>query len=1274
MGLTMESNSHISGKPPQEKASASESTHSKGQLPSKLDKRVSKVAETVKANSSYQRSESTDSLSESSSKYSVISDTDLEKLANDTAKFSIGVISPPRSGSLGSGITDRDTTTNSDGSPSVSESDFSRPGTPIESKKRSLGDESKVPEDDRTKRLKSKRFSPTRLRASPIDKGPLIQELGLSSYSPRVQDAIIDCYLNKSESLKLSGCGLSEVPQCISTHLPHVRKLDLSKNQLKSFSLSLSNLTHLNLRDNKIGSVSAILPNVEALNLFNNLVDDFNPTPDQFPKLLELNLGKNPLEGFSASLPMLEQLNLKDCQLKTLSATSSGLPELNYINISNNDDLGEISIDQFPESVEINQGVSIDRFRLVFELGLQQYSTEAQKIIISCFLEKKPLLDLSRCNLTEVPVCISSHLQHITHLNLSGNAIESFQATLPNLEDLNIQGNNLKKIDLRKENLPKLQSVNLSQNRDLVSPSLSYVKPLREMNLDEIQEVQSIVHELELQGCSEEVQQRFINCIKGKSSTLDLNGCDLRTIPLAVAKLPNVSVLNLSSNRINNFEEGSFPNIERVELSLNRLTESPNLERAFPNLTSLNLSLNDIREITEFYPRLENLDLSSNRIKNFQPHAGQFFSLQSLNLQGNHLEKVSLKEDFLPSLKSVNIANNPTLFTVSSQSQVLMETMDLEQIREMEELVYELGIEGLSLTVQQIIVSCYLNRSSTLNLSGCGLKRIPSCVATHLKNVTEIDASNNQIGSLPREPCSHILKLNLANNNPPMPTEMIDRAFPNLVVLNIAGNNISEIKGRFLHLQELVAEGSYTSTIDLTEGKFPKLQSQNVTANRQEDLVSIKGRVPPSELSISELRETQELIKKLGIEPYSLEAQQIIITCYLNKDEVLDLSDCDLGEIPSCIKELKHVHTLNLTSNRIENIPNEVFSNITILNLSYNRLREFEDIARAFPKIKEIDVRSNKITRISGRFPNLEVLHAQNNELSELDLQSEPFPRLKSIDVSDNNIMSLSGSLKLLVELRVKGNSLSTLDFSDKRYPRLKVVDASENRLQYMHGSLQNLEEINIARNEFSTLSFSQQAFPKLERINASMNPLTSMGVDLRNLKSLLIAKTDLRTLPVAGSALGKLQNLDITESFIFPLDPSSLPAIEQLKQDSSEIINRRLIMYLGLKEYPSEVQMRIIRCFSEGNTSLDLRNLGLSAVPDCIAKDLNITDLDLSGNELTSFDFEMLNLTRLNLSDNQLRSFTYDREKLPDLEDLNISNNPGILVDLSDSEIIPEA
>uniref|UniRef100_A0A3Q3WL80 EGF-like domain-containing protein n=1 Tax=Mola mola TaxID=94237 RepID=A0A3Q3WL80_MOLML len=289
-----------------------------------------------------------------------------------------------------------------------------------------------------------------------------------------------------------------------------------------------------------------------------------------------------------------------------------------------------------------------------------------------------------------------------------------------------------------------------------------------------------------------------ILCYQRRSSTIP------REVP------PSTKKLFLFSNGIEVLTSEDFDgmdSLEMLDLSQNKLTELP--ERVFEHLTSLrnlDLSSNQITHISEEcfqgMALLERLYLYSNQIETIHPAAFNGLEyLLELKLQGNHL--TSLPALALPQLLLLDLRFNalPTLGPSDLQ------TPNLE----------------------------------SLKLGGLGLTSLNKELMVSLKNLHELDISENKIKSFPSvlKETHGLIHLSLAGN-PMGPLKVQDfQNLGELHELDISSLSLQGLPEEFSQLlpdlrKLTIAENPFNCLCTLAW--FPRwLRSQSITLERTEE-------------------------------------------------------------------------------------------------------------------------------------------------------------------------------------------------------------------------------------------------------------------------------------------------------------------------------------------------------------------------------------------------------------------------------------------------------
>ncbi|XP_069840232.1 vasorin [Dendropsophus ebraccatus] len=209
--------------------------------------------------------------------------------------------------------------------------------------------------------------------------------------------------------------------------------------------------------------------------------------------------------------------------------------------------------------------------------------------------------------------------------------------------------------------------------------------------------------------------------------------CSSRKKPSFPRSLPpNTIYLYLFQNGISSIEESSFTglwDLQLLDLSHNKLSNLPGgVFKRLTNLSNLDLSSNQITEISaetfQGLSRLERLYLSENNIRSIHPDA--FRGLENL------LELKLTK-------------NQLVVAPAFSLPHLLLLDLSLNAIPAIQSGVF------------------HARNIETLRLAGLGLKEVPADLLNELKNLHELDLSDNHLAKVPPG-LRGLVKLNLAGN------------------------------------------------------------------------------------------------------------------------------------------------------------------------------------------------------------------------------------------------------------------------------------------------------------------------------------------------------------------------------------------------------------------------------------------------------------------------------------------------------------------------------
>ncbi|MBS9783382.1 MAG: hypothetical protein KGV46_02390 [Pasteurella sp.] len=214
----------------------------------------------------------------------------------------------------------------------------------------------------------------------------------------------------------------------------------------------------------------------------------------------------------------------------------------------------------------------------------------------------------------------------------------------------------------------------------------------------------------------------------------------------------------------------------------------------------------------------------------------------------------------------------------------------------------------------------------------------------------------------------------------------------------------------------------------------------------------------------------------------------------------LNLSDCQLTELPESIGQLSALKILDLSNNLFDMLP-ESINQLSQLEKFYFRENNVLDISYVIQdlptQLKELDLRNNRLTTYESislvtfgflknrltKFPeNISQLSKFEPVFKEYYLIQLPecisrLSELEKLNISYCELAVLPnsiGQLSKLKELNLSGNELFELPESIGNLSQLKNLDLWSNYLTDLPktiSKLEQLEEFNIMANEFEDVS-----------------------------------------------------------------------------------------------------------------------------------------------------------------------------------------------------------
>jgi len=303
-----------------------------------------------------------------------------------------------------------------------------------------------------------------------------------------------------------------------------------------------------------------------------------------------------------------------------------------------------------------------------------------------------------------------------------------------------------------------------------------------------------------------------------------------------------------------------------------------------------------------------------------------------------------------------------------------------------------------------------------------------------LDKLTLLDLTNNDMQSLPPE-------LGLMNN---------------LHKILVEGNPLKSIRMAIRQGGTNQLKKYLVSRIDPNKPKLiPKARNQGYTEKMIEEA---KQKIVQDAFSNQESEQDQW--KRLVRE-------------FKNTNGDLDLRQKSLEYIHEDIQVANEVNTLDLSNNRIKELPPFLHRlNPKKLKIEQNLLREIEPSFVNFANLREVCLKGNKLSSFLENLNNTEIQTAKENFLS-----------ITYLDLSQNNFSSIPKNLILLENLGTLNLSLNSLDSFDLLFCR--------------EGTLEHLNTLNLSDNNINTIPIQIYKWQKLNTLNLANNNIRNFPPEL---------------------------------------------------------------------------------------------------------------------------------------------------------------------------------
>lgn len=577
-------------------------------------------------------------------------------------------------------------------------------------------------------------------------------------------------------------------------------------------------------------------------------------------------------------------------------------------------------------------------------------------------------MSLSRNVIRELPGGSFQSFKKLLFLDLSGNSLailnaEMFVGLENSLMELKLGQNKITNIGNISLQLTQLRRLDLSFNNivDIPRNAFEGVENLLYLNL-------SNNHHLAPMPVS------IINSLV-KLQTFDLSNVGLRTVqPELFSKSPNLKLIYLKNNKINELTEGTFNNLR--------------------NLTTVDLSYNNIMTIKAGTfvnaMNIRFLSLKGNQLSAFR---GEIFNT------GTGLEEIDISDNQIsylfptsfrihPRLNRLVASNNKFSFFPASTIAGLqfLEHIDLSnnQLKTVEELDF-----------------ARLPRLRQLILSRNNLETISEMAFHNSSQLQYLDLSMNKLERLGERTFEGLARIEFMSLDHNQLSELPETLFERSRLQMLENIILSHNKFETAPLKSLQRQYFFVSYVDLSHNQIQEIPSGD----------SIMVNIKKLDLSYNPIN--AESVKNILSEPKTVRE--------------LNLAGTGIKEILSL--ETPFLQSLNLSDNLLTSIDDTIFERATLLenlNLSSNKLKNLKVLSKIWPKLPSLqvlDVSNNSFEVIAqGDFDSLEMLRELSIQTLEKCSRIEKnafknLPNLSLLKAFDYPILGYMDVQGILAEL-----------------------------------------------------------------------------------------------------------------------------------------------------------------------------------------------------------------------------------------------------------------
>jgi len=555
--------------------------------------------------------------------------------------------------------------------------------------------------------------------------------------------------LKDLEELTVIRTEISAIPESLFD-LANLKKLDIKQNKITSLGSEVSKLKKLETLDVSMNQLARVPDELTKLKALSNLKVYDNPFIE-ISDAIAFQTYRYNLQWDANSQTHVELIYPKDVLVINKSWIDVSLSRIEEI-ISKNK-ITTVRVESVAMLNRILTPDAISHFKNIRCLDLQWNSWSNLQYEKGFFKEMAVKIKLpsnEESALIELPEGIGL-MNWLEELNLQGNKLKKLPAgifELKELKKLNLSGNKLEELPDSFSSFSKLVHLNLSSIEFAAIPeSIFSLSKLISLDLSwnrNISELSPLIANLK------------------NIEELDLETNALTSVPVELGSLKNLKVLAINQNQFTSFPESicELSTLEELNIGNQKIAALPSDMKGLKKLKKLIVESAEIQEIPDTISDLKSLEilnLKGNDIVSISESIGDCQNLTLLDLQGNAcLEMMPESVGTLSNLEELNLYGCKKLLKFPTKGSNLkkLRILNLSDslFTELPEAIFE---------IKSLI---------ELRLTGLPISKLDKRVK-ELKNLEYLSLSSTKIVELPAEICElkSLSKLESSKLTSPLP-------------------------------------------------------------------------------------------------------------------------------------------------------------------------------------------------------------------------------------------------------------------------------------------------------------------------------------------------------------------------------------------------------------------------------------------------------------------------------------------------------------------------